>query len=60
MKKAKLVRKHAGGRPPLPAAEKKKPALGLRLTDAELERVRANAAAAGQTVAGYVVARCCR
>jgi uncharacterized protein (DUF1778 family) len=47
------------GRPPKAAGERKRPAIGLRLTDAERARLRKNAAAGGQTVAGYIVARCC-
>ncbi len=57
MKKAQP--KHPGGRPPKPAAERKRPAVGLRLTAAERQRLRRNAARAGQTVAGYIVGRCC-
>jgi hypothetical protein len=47
------------GRPPKPAGERRRPAISLRLTDAERLRLRKNAGAAGQTVAGYIVARCC-
>ena len=57
MKKSKAKKKM--GRPPKPAGEKKNPALGIRLTAAEHERLRRNAAAAGRNVAAHIVARCC-
>jgi len=52
--------KHAGGRPPKAAADRRTPALGLRLTAAEAARVRAAAARAGMSIVDYVVARCAK
>jgi len=47
-------------RPRKPAAMKRSCAYGLRLTPGELDALRANSAAAGSTVNGFIVDRCCR
>ena len=55
----KTSRKHAGGRPPLAAGEKRRTAVALRLTAAEEARLRKNAAAAGKSLAEFLRGRCC-
>ena len=45
--------------PRKPAAQLRKPAIGIRLTDAEVARLRANAAAAGMNLTDWVASRCC-
>ena len=47
------------GRPRKPGNSRKKSAIGIKMTDAELARIRANAAAAQLTITDWVVQRCC-
>jgi hypothetical protein len=46
--------------PRKPASQLRKPTLGIKLTAAEAEAIRANAAQAELSITAYVVSRCCR
>ena len=46
--------------PRKPAAQLRKPAIGIRLTDAEAAQLRANAVAAELNLTDYIVSRCCQ
>ena len=53
-------RKDWRSKPRKPVASQRKMAITIKLTPAEDEAIRANAAAAEKTIVDFVVGRCCR